>query len=356
MSHRELSQAEIDALFERYTDQPLSEDFDKLLSPQQLDTIGEVGNIVMGTAATTLSQILNQRVNIGNPRVIICKQEEVFKSFAAPYLLVYVSFKLGLNGFNVLIITKEEVAIIANLMMGGDGNVPPDIELSEIEISAAQEAMNQMIGSACTAMTEMFGTAIDINPPKTTMVHDLLNANLSPLPTEQPVVVARFETFIGDILKTTIMQIISVDAAQEEANYLLKQAGYVDNEAKLDEAEKVDTSSIITTEPVNTARTTTEQVVASASITMIKPSGLHNLTGALSLPVQLTLALGKIPTTVEELAKLQVGKKLTVPFSSDNIEIYAGDTLVGRGKLAHNNGTMQLEITQLHTSHWKMEL
>ena len=343
---RELSQAEIDELFERYANQPLSDDFSKLLSPQQLDTIGEVGNISMGTAATTLSQILNQRVTIGNPRVIVCKQEEVFKSFATPYLLVYVSFKLGLNGFNVLIITKEEVAIIANLMLGGDGNVPPNIELSEMEISAAQEAMNQMIGSVCTAMTDMFGTPIDITPPRSTMVHDLLNADLSPLPTEQPVVVARFETFIGDVLKTTIMQIISVDAAQEEANYLLKQAGYIDNEAEIVVPENVVAQSI----------TVSDQVVTSAAITPINSSnGLPNLAAALSLPVNLTLALGKMPSTVEELAKLQIGKRLTLPFSSDYIEIYAGDTLVGKGKIINNNGTMQVEITQLHMSYWRLE-
>ena len=339
---RELSQAEIDALFERYTDQPLSEDLNNLLSPQQIDTIGEVGNISMGTAATTLSQILNQRVTIGNPRVIVCKQEEVFKSFATPYLLVYVSFKLGLNGFNVLIITKEEVAIIADLMLGGDGNVPPNIELSEMEISAAQEAMNQMIGSVCTAMTDMFGTAIDITPPKATMVHDLLNADLSPLPTEQPVVVARFETFIGDILKTTIMQIISVDAALEEANYLLKKAGYIDNEAEIVVSEEISAPDI----------TVSDQVLTSAAI---NSTGLPNLAAALSLPVNLTLALGKIPSTVEELAKLQIGKRLTLPFPSDYVEIYAGDALVGKGKIINNNGTMQIEITQLNMSYWRLE-
>ena len=345
MSHRELSQAEIDALFERYTAQPLSEDLTNLLSPQQLDTIGEVGNIAMGTAATTLSQLLNQRVDIGNPRVIVCKQEELFKSFDTPYLLVYVSFKSGLNGFNVLIITKEEVSIIANLMLGGDGNVTQNIELSEMEISAAQEAMNQMIGSACTAMTEMFGTPIDITPPKATMVHDLLNANLSPLPTELPVVVARFETFIGNILKTTIMQVISVDAAQEEANYLLKQAGYVDAEQK----------TVVPQDIVETSDITITEQVASEAFTVINTHGLPNLAGALSLPVQLTMALGKMPTTVEELAKLQVGKKLALPFSPDFVEIYTGDTLVGRGKLINNNGTVQVEITHLHQSHWKLD-
>ncbi|ACV64472.1 CheC, inhibitor of MCP methylation [Desulfofarcimen acetoxidans DSM 771] len=331
MSHRELSQAEIDALFERYNN-PVSEDFSSLLSHHQLDTIGEVGNISMGTAATTLSQILNQRVTIGNPRVIVCKQEEVFKSFATPYLLVYVSFKEGLTGFNVLIITENEVATIANLMLGGDGNIPPVVELSELEISAAQEAMNQMIGSVCTAMTDMFGIPIDITPPTITMVHDIKNASLTPLPTEQPVVVVRFDTFISNILKTTIMQILSVDAAQEEANYLLQKAGYMDKEAEI---------------VANNANSDNDQVAVA--------SKLPNLTAALSLPVNLTVVLGKTLSTVEELARLEIGKKLTLPLSAECVEIYAGDTLVGKGKLIDQKGKMQVEINQLSMPNWKLE-
>ena len=37
--------------------------------------------------------------------------------------------------------------------------------LGEIHLSAVQEAMNQMMGSAATSMSTMFNEKVDISPP-----------------------------------------------------------------------------------------------------------------------------------------------------------------------------------------------
>ncbi|MGQ9558153.1 MAG: flagellar motor switch phosphatase FliY [Desulfurispora sp.] len=339
MSQRVLSQAEIDALFARYADQPLPEDFSHLLTAEQLDTVGEIGNICMGTAATTLSQLLGQKVTIGYPQLIVCRQEEVFKSYDTPYLLVQVGFKSGLNGFNVLVITEEEVAVIANLMMGGDGQIALPIELSELELSAAQEAMNQMIGSASTAMTDMFGVTIDITPPVATMVRDLVNADLTPLPTDQPVVVARFETTIGDIVKTTIMQITSVEAARDEANYLLMKAGFDTGETAAPSDTPAVSPPAIATPPVSAP--------ALAGPVAAQQNDLPNLSAALSLPVQVTLLLGKISSRAGQIAAWQVGAKIPLSAGQLKVQIYAGEVLLGEGEVIQENGHYFMQITYL---------
>ena len=65
---------------------------------------------------------------------------------------------------NVLVIKQSDAAIIADLMLRGDGLKPSDL-LDEIQLSAVQEAMNQMMGSAATSMSTIFSKKVDISPP-----------------------------------------------------------------------------------------------------------------------------------------------------------------------------------------------
>ncbi|MBM7854567.1 flagellar motor switch protein FliN/FliY [Desulfohalotomaculum tongense] len=333
MTEKLLSQKEIDELFARFDKQPIQEEATDLLTMQELDTISEIGNISMGSAATTLSQLLNHRVNIGYPKTIVCNQDEVFKSFLTPYLIIEVRFKKGLNGFNVLVISEQEVAAIADIMMGGTGDVKSPVKIGEMEMSATTEAMNQMIGASATAMSELFGIEIDISPPKATMVKDLANANHKPLPTDKPVVVARFEITIGSLIKTTFMQITNVDAAREQAHFLMMQAGILD--AVVDD---IDNDS----EPADRP-----ELPASAPASA---SQLPNLGGVLSVPVEIVYSLGSSRSTVEELAKLQVGDQLELPFPSRQVELLVGGMPVAKGEVQEDGKNTRIKIVQIYQS------
>ena len=156
MSNGFLSQDEINALLNGEggaSDNP-QEDTEGL-SHEEEDLLGEIGNISMGSASTALYQIINQSVNITTPVVSMSTLGEIKSQFDTPTVVVDVKYTTGIVGRNVLIIKIQDAAVIANLMMGGDGKVSGDVELSEIEISAVQEAMNQMIGSAATSMAQM---------------------------------------------------------------------------------------------------------------------------------------------------------------------------------------------------------
>ncbi len=209
--------------------EPAEEHF--VLSEEDKDALGEVGNICMGSAATTLSMLLNQKVQITSPSISIVTLEELFKGFAIPHMTIFVRFTEGLSGYNLLIIKLEDAAILADLMMGGDGtNVSG--ELTEIGVSAASEAMNQMIGSASTAMATMFGRTVNISPPETKIYYSLEEDQLPlDLVKDEPVVVVWFKMTIGDILNTQIMQVMSIETAREEANLVFGEMFGVNEEA-----------------------------------------------------------------------------------------------------------------------------
>ncbi|GBF33215.1 flagellar motor switch protein FliN [Desulfocucumis palustris] len=207
------------------------------LTHEEKDSLGEIGNITMGSASTTLSELLRQKVTITSPKVNILTQEQMFNTFSVPYVFIQVEYVSGLQGFNVLVLRLRDASVIADLMMGGDGSNPSEDEIGEIEISAASEAMNQMIGTASTSLSNMFGRMINISPPTTNLLKSQ-EVMTYRLPAGDPVVVISFNMQIGNLLDTEIMQVLSIETAKEEAALLWEYLmGMSAGEASLPEPE-----------------------------------------------------------------------------------------------------------------------
>ena len=134
--------------------------YDDVLSDMEKDALGEIGNISMGSAATTLSVLLGHKVSITTPTVSIATMSSIKEQYPMPYLVVEVGYTIGIDGNNVLAIQAQDAAIIADLMMGGDGT-NPDSNLNEIHMSAVGESMNQMMGSVATSLSTMFNKKIE---------------------------------------------------------------------------------------------------------------------------------------------------------------------------------------------------
>ncbi|MEK6266322.1 MAG: flagellar motor switch phosphatase FliY, partial [Clostridium sp.] len=170
MSNGFLSQEEIDALLNGgdMSSEPdiISEPIQAFeLSDIERDLLGEVGNISMGSASTALSTIVGQPVNIATPVVSVSTLKKLKDNYAVPNIALDVKFTSGITGGNLLVMKTTDAAVIASLMMGGDGVLEGIPDLSEIEVSAVSEAMNQMIGSAATSMATMFAREVNISPP-----------------------------------------------------------------------------------------------------------------------------------------------------------------------------------------------
>lgn len=217
-----LSQEEIDALLkgEKTAASP-----EESVSPSieindfEKDTIGEIGNITMGTSATTLSTLLRKKVSITTPAVRLTTHAQLRSDYPLPYVVVQVRYTEGLNGTNIFVVRQEDACVIADLMMGGDG-VVQDIALDDIRLSAVSEAMNQMMGSATTSLSSMFNERIDIAPPEVNVV-DLGHENLSISSDYSQVVQIKFKMEIQDLVDSEIMQIIPIEAAKNMINILM---------------------------------------------------------------------------------------------------------------------------------------
>lgn len=189
------------------------------LTESEKDAVGEISNISMGTAATTLSSLLSQKVNITTPKVEVATWDDLSSKYDRPCVMLQISYKEGIDGNNVLILKERDVKIITDLMMGGTGQVDDDEPLSELHLSAIGEAMNQMMGSAATSMSSMFNRKIDISPPIANMVETYSDStdDLPPFLKGQFVMVA-FKMQIGDLIDSEIMQLYPIEFAKELLN------------------------------------------------------------------------------------------------------------------------------------------
>ena len=207
-----LSQEEIDALFN--TGEESVED--KTLTSEMVDVLGEIGNIAMGSAATALYSLLNHKVEITTPNVKAATIKDIANEYEKPCVLVQVEYIEGIEGLNLLIIKEEDAAIIADLMMGGDGT-NPSFELDEIRLSAIAEAMNQMMGSAATSMSSILNEVVNISPPTAKYialdeVFDEINGFFGE---DEILVDTSFRLKVGDLIDSSFKQISKMDFANK---------------------------------------------------------------------------------------------------------------------------------------------
>ena len=192
-----------------------------VLSDMEKDALGEIGNISMGSAATTLSVLLGHKVSINTPTTTVATMNIIKEHYPMPYLVVEVGYTIGIDGNNVLAIQAQDAAIIADLMMGGDGT-NPDPEISEISMSAVGESMNQMMGTVATSLSTMFNKKIDISPPKVSLVDFGSEEKITELAgSTDPIVRISFRMEVDGLIDSEIMQILPVHVAKEMVEALL---------------------------------------------------------------------------------------------------------------------------------------
>jgi len=146
-----------------------------ILTETERDAVGEIANICMGSAATTLYSLVNRKVNITTPVVTLAEWSSVMSEFEKPCVFIQIKYTAGLDGHNILVLKENDVKVITDLMMGGDGT-NTEGELGELHLSAISEAMNQMMGASATSLSTMLGKLIDISPPEASLI-DLTAVN-----------------------------------------------------------------------------------------------------------------------------------------------------------------------------------
>lgn len=217
-----MSQEEINALLNNPTGANTGTDND-VLSDTEKDAIGEISNISMGTAATTLFSLVNRKVEISTPVVSFANWNDICDAYERPCVFIRIAYTVGLDGSNILVLKENDVKIITNLMMGGDGTDTSG-ELGELHLSAISEAMNQMMGSAATSLSSMLNKVIDISPPVADLIdlqQTIDESSIDEFLAGEFVKIS-FKMEIGDVVDSEIMQLYPISFAKEMCQSITK--------------------------------------------------------------------------------------------------------------------------------------
>lgn len=332
-----LTQAEIDALMNTDQEEVVEELFDQTIT----DIIGEVGNISMSQAATTLSSILNRRVLITTPRVTYVKFQQILDELVTPKVSTVVEFKESLEGSNLLLLNVEDAIIIADLMIGGDGTTT-NTEFTELELSAVGEAMNQMIGSASTSMATMIGKKVDILPPDVNLWNDQKQVAYKGLDAETTVCKISFDLSVEGVIESEIMQIYTQQMVQEISDMMLADTGEVLENRHQPEPTVVETPS--KHEKKVAIQTPEFQPLENKKI----ESTIDNLDLIMDVPLDFSVVLGNSRKSIKEILSLGVGSVVELDKLTDEpLEVYVNGKLIAHGEVVVINENFGVRITNI---------
>lgn len=366
-----LSQDEIDALLRGTSDNTPTPEVDakeEHLDSMESDALGEIGNISFGNSATALSTLLQQKVEITTPVVSEVRIEELRERYPTPHVALRVGYTEGIQGENVLVLTREDAAIISDLMLGGSGeNVDPE-SLDEIRLSAVQEAMNQMMGAAATSLSTVFSKKIDISPPLIEVFDATKNQTIiDRLELWETMVLIEFNLKVGTLIDSTIVQIAPIQFGKQLVDELMKATGEVQAAPEpvkaqpQAEAPKPQPQAQQQTQPVapqpSKQKSMPEVAVSQAEFMPLQSPASQeaapaNLGLLYDVPLNVTVELGRTKKSVREVLELSQGSIIELDkLAGEPVDIYVNQQRIARGEVVvieENFGVRVTEIIQPH--------
>lgn len=352
-----LSQEEIDALLKGDTDeQENGDNLELLLTHEEIDALGEIGNISMGTAATTLFTLLSHKVIITTPEVTVTSMNELAMQYPIPFVAVDIQYTKGLQGNNLLIMNEEDVKIITDLLMGGDGT-DVEGELSELQLSAISEVMNQMIGSAATSLASLLGKDIGISPPNAFAINFSNKTPNEQFESEEPIVKINFKMEIPGILNSYIMQLIPIEFAKDMVDSLIQgEANNVDQEEMEDQEYK---PPIQVNEPELNTGNIENKNVEQAHVgvkpvyfqpleeTPVQLEG-KNIDLILDVPLEVSVELGKTRRMIKDIIELNSGSIIELDkMAGEPVDILVNGKEIAKGEVVVIEDNFAVRITDI---------
>jgi len=374
-----LSQEEIDALLGGSSSDEDNADSTTThnLADIEKDALGEIGNISMGTSATTLSSLLNQRVDITTPKVSVVKWSEVAKDYDRPCVAIRVNYVEGIEGANLLVLRQRDTKIISNLMMGGDGTgISEDEELTELDMSAIAESMNMMIGSSCTSLSSIIGERVDIDTPYA-YVLDFSNENNleGKVLSEEYAVRTEFRMQIGDLIDSNIAQLLPMSLAKRMVDVFLPKDSEKENQTPQGPASKSTSEDIMQNQTTYAPQPAAppqqhperSQPVQQQAYVTAQPAQFQsfdktelmqqkeNIDIIMDVPLEVTVELGRTTRKIKEILEFTPGSIIELnKLAGEPIDILVNGKFVAKGEVVVIDENFGIRVTSIINSEFRI--
>lgn len=355
-------------------------DTEKNFSVAELDAIGEVMNISLGSSATAVSNMLNHRVDISTPVVSVIQKEEFSLGDLKPAIAVEIKYVSGLKGSNILMLKRRDIKAIVDVLLGSE-TPEEEFEMDELTISAVCEVMNQMMGAASTALSDFLGYPVNISTPEPFSLDDwddLDDFKKTHFDADCDVLVGvRFRLSIEDVLESEFLNVMPIDLARE----MLASFGIVADDSgeiavesapapapepqpapapepqPAAQAQPAAPATSPPTAPAAPPATLREQTVIRTSpvplvsfdaASQLGEEQAENLELILSVPLEVSVEIGRTTRLVEEILSFSKGSLVVLDkLAGDRVDIFVNGLCVAYGDVVVIDDNFGVRITEV---------
>lgn len=353
-------------------------------SSLEIDAIGELMNISLGSSATAASKMLDRRVNITTPRVSVKSIDEFEFKNLEPALAVEITYVEGLDGNNLMILKKNDVRKILEILMMTEIEEEAFV-LDELSRSAVCELMNQMMGSSATSLSEIMGETVNISTPIAFEVDNPDSFKEKYFDSDNPMVIVSFDLDIEDCLQSEFMMFMSIGLAKKLINAFGIDADMADannNESAAEAAPSEPAPVPTPAEPAASAPNPVQETSAPAvqqappqptvqqyttantmqpnvinvqnmtsqfnNMTKLSKAEEGNLDLIMSVPLQVSVEIGRTRKQVKEILTLSQGSLVVLDkLAGEQVDVFVNGQHVAKGDVVVIDDNFGVRITEI---------
>jgi len=348
---------------------------EELFSAMDIDAIGEILNISLGSSATSVSELLEQRVNITTPQVEILRSTEVKFESMEPAIAVEINYVSGLSGKNILVLKETDVQVIVGLLLHTDYTEEQPFVMDEMSIGAICEVMNLMMGASATALSQFLNRAINISPPNSFQIENEEQFKSKYYQPDQTVVAVKFNLMIGDLVNSEFISLMTVDLAKE----LISTFSFDTPEQEASQPQKIEQQPVIQKPaPVAPPQPVRKQEPAArpANDYAVRPEPQknynverasyqsfdedevvltddqnNNLNMIMSVPLQISVEIGRTTKPIKDILDFTSGTIVELDKQAGSqIDVYVNGKRIARGDVVVVDDFYGVRITEVLSS------
>ncbi len=366
---------------------------EKLLSSMEIDAIGEILNISLGSSATSVSELLGQPVNITTPEVKIMRPADFDIKTYEPAIGVEINYVEGLTGKNILILKESDVKVIVGLLLQTDFS-DQEFVLDEMNIGAICEVMNQMMGASATALSQFLNRSINISPPSSFGIDNSEQFKKKYFDEASSIVAVYFNLMIGNMVNSEFINVMPIPLAKELiSNFGLESSEVPEAAAETPVPAQPAAAAPLPTAapaaPVSVPAAAPPQTMPQMAVPMMQPAAVpvpqepprtYNVTNAvypsfdrekvslsqgennnlniiMSVPLQITVEIGRTCKKIKEILDFSAGTIVELnKQAGSQVDVYVNGKAIAKGNVVVVDDFYGVRITEVLNSNEIMRL
>lgn len=351
-------------------------------SALEIDAIGEIMNISLGTSATAVATMLGKRVDITAPQAKVLSVNQFEIDNLEPAVGVEITYVEGLAGNNVMILKRKDIKYMVETLMGMSIE-EEEFQLNELYMSAVSEVMNQMMGASSTVLSEFLGRLVNISPPVAFEIKNIEDFKSKFFSKQEPMVVVQFTLKIEDQLESEFLNVLPIELAKELiATFLPQDMNYnefstteetkpvsnkpVEEIKVVEEVKVVEPKVEAKIEAKAEAPTRTEEYYEAAEtqprMIEIKPVEKHpihksrkmeneskeNIDLLMGVPLEITVEIGRTKKQVSEILEMAEGSLVVLDkLAGEQVDLYANGRHIAKGDVVVVGDNFGVRVTEI---------